>query len=217
MLRIYDFLSTRGGQRPAELKKRLSRRAATLQGTARREIPRVPREPQPSLVRIYSDFTGEGGGGAASPELFAPLLLRSNADEASGRLASSTNKVSSFELFAPIAPIPDDERRLEGGKLFAFIDNEAACAVSTEGAPKERASSKLVFFAWASIAKLNLSLWVGRVPAGANLADAPPRRKRMGFPAIMEGDMPKLRQESSFRDISVRSPRQAGGAKAKIF
>ena len=108
-----------------------------------------------------------------------------------GQLAPPTNKVLIFELFASATPIFARERRLEGKKFLVFIENEAACASVTRGPPQAKAASKLVYFARASIAMLNLALWVERVPTGGDPANAPSRGKRLGTPAIMGRDFGK--------------------------
>ena len=163
---IYELIAKGSGNMPQDMKDCLFWRELAFPNLAPRLIRSPSSQDTTYPIRIYSDATREGN--LASITLFPtgssrkPLLFASQADAELRRLASSTNKIYIYELYAAVAKVFATKGALKGTKLILSVDNEAACAALTKGAAKNRCALMLVYTLWYLAALLDFRLWAER-------------------------------------------------------
>ena len=111
-------------------------------------------------VRVYSDATSEEG--LASLTLLsmlehpAPVLLIGQPEEELHKLASTTNAIYLFLLYAGLASVFQLRDELRGRKGNVLVDNETACAALTTRAATNKSALMLVYAIWSVNARYDV-------------------------------------------------------------
>ena len=90
------------------------------------------------------------------------------------------------ELLPVVVALSTWGAAVNGRRVIAFVDSDAARAALVNGHSGSPASARLVGAAWALAQEYGVYLWVDRVPSPSNVADGPSRgqvlsAERMGF------------------------------------
>ena len=161
----------------------------------------------PHATKINSDATcgGRLASFTYSPDLEAPLLLHSQADQALGHVASTTNKVFISELFVVVASMFAPRGKLRNRNLIVFPEDEAARAALTEGTSKSEAASTLVYYVWLTVASIHAPLWKESVPFESIRRAIRPRAIDSAAQLLYPGTFLAFKKYQGFRDMSVNA------------
>ena len=176
---VYEPIATGRGAVTREVRDCLRRWPPALPTMAPRLILSLSNKEPAGPVRMYSDATGAGELARISffskEEGRRPYLPATQADDDLEELATTSNKIPIFDLFATIATVFQRRGRVWGRRVNLFVDNEAACAAAATGVSRSKAALMLVFSLWAIAAQYDSALWTERVPTQVNPADIPSR------------------------------------------
>ena len=87
------------------------------------------------------------------------MSLTGFADAQLEQSAKGTTSVYIYELFATVATMYKIRSTPIGKRITLVVDNEAAAAVATIGAPKSNAALRLLYSIWSAVASHELSAW----------------------------------------------------------
>ncbi|KAF4647528.1 hypothetical protein FOL47_004486, partial [Perkinsus chesapeaki] len=153
-----------------------------LQGTtAVRQISLLQEADKPSVYQasIYSDATSTGGiGVVANAKDFAkPIYAACEAPEwLYSRLSERKTQIIALELFATLVAIETFGKYISGRPVLIFVDSVAVEQALVKGYSKLDDLNDMIGKFWSACERLQLKVWIDRVPSDLNPADKPSRR-----------------------------------------
>jgi hypothetical protein len=89
-----------------------------------------------------------------------------------------TNQIALVELFAPVLALELMGEKLRGKKVLLFVDSEPVEGALVKGYSALEDMSELTRVFWEQAAKLEVLIYIDRVPTDSNPADLPSRKTK---------------------------------------
>ena len=86
--------------------------------------------------------------------------------------------------------------------MILVVDNEAACAVHTEGAAKSQVALIPVYALWGIDEHRDILIWTERVPTRVNPARLPPRGRELSSPTEPKQELASVFDLCAVFDLS---------------